>query len=78
MIMDTSSHTMEGLFVQLGLDSREEAINEFIRAHHLSGTGELDEASFWTPAQARFIREAWEDDADWAEVVDQLDVLLRN
>jgi len=76
--MDTSNHTMERLFVQLGLDGREEAIAEFIRTHHLSGTGELDQASFWSPTQARFIREAWEDDADWAEVVDQLDAMLRH
>jgi hypothetical protein len=35
------------------------------------------QASFWTQAQASFLREAIEEDADWAELVDQLDVMLR-
>lgn len=35
------------------------------------------QASFWTQAQASFLREAIEEDADWVELVDQLDVMLR-
>jgi hypothetical protein len=37
----------------------------------------LADAFFWSPSQAQFLRDDILDDADWAEVVDQLDVLLR-
>ena len=76
--MDTSPHTLEGLFDQLGLDSWEEAIQRFIDDH-----GDLDwdipiaEAPFWTPGQREFLRDAVANDSDWAEIVDQLDNLLR-
>ncbi|MBW4964577.1 DUF2789 family protein, partial [Sulfitobacter sp. CW3] len=32
---------------------------------------------FWTDSQKAFLREEILDDADWAEVVDELNVLLR-
>ena len=38
---------------------------------------QLADAFFWTKSQADFLREDILDDSDWAEVVDQLDVLLR-
>jgi len=75
--MDTSSHTMEGLFMQLGLNSSKEAIAEFIQIHRLSENEALERASFWSLAQAQFIRECRHDDADWAGMVDQLDSQLR-
>ena len=37
----------------------------------------LADAPCWTPAQAAFLREEILEDADWAEVVDQLDARLR-
>ncbi|MBP5150317.1 DUF2789 family protein, partial [Pseudomonas protegens] len=37
----------------------------------------LADAFFWSESQADFLRTEVLDDADWAEVVDQLDVLLR-
>jgi hypothetical protein len=37
----------------------------------------MADAFFWTKSQAEFLRDEILDDADWAEVVDQLDVLLR-
>ena len=36
----------------------------------------LEEAPFWTPAQAQLLREERLDDADWAMVVDRLNVAL--
>ena len=36
----------------------------------------LSEAAFWTPAQAAFLREEILNDADWAEVIDQLNAEL--
>ena len=76
--MDTTPHNLSALFDQLGLDSWEEAIQRFIDDH-----GELDQdtpladAVFWTPTQRRFLQDAIACDSDWAEIVDQLDALLR-
>lgn len=76
--MDTSSHTLEGLFQQLGLSSNEIAIENFVRNNPLPRDVPLDHAAFWSAAQAQFIRESLDEDSDWAEVVDQLDALLRH
>lgn len=75
--MDTSLHTLPNLFLQLGLNNSEQAIADFVSTHRLDGNGPLHDAGFWTPAQAAFIRECLEEDSDWAEVVDQLSVQLR-
>ncbi len=76
--MDTSAHTLNTLFQQLGLPSQDRDIDRFIATHRLfSGRVQLSEATFWTPAQASFIREAIETDSDWCEVVDELDSRLR-
>jgi hypothetical protein len=66
------------LFEQLGLDGSEAAIEQFISLHKpIPGNVPLHEADFWTPAQASMLREAVTEDADWAEVVDHLDAMLR-
>jgi hypothetical protein len=36
----------------------------------------LSEADFWTPQQAKLLKDEMRDDADWAPVVDELNVLL--
>ncbi|CAN5230167.1 DUF2789 domain-containing protein [soil metagenome] len=75
--MDLSTHTMSDLFAQLGLPSEEADIQAFIASHRpLAGGAALADASFWTPTQARFLREEILEDADWAEVVDQLNLAL--
>ena len=76
--MDTSSHTMQALFDQLGLPSGDTAIESFILNNHLTGNIPLEKAAFWSAGQAQFIHEALEEDSDWAEVVDQLDAQLRH
>lgn len=76
--MQLHQHGMTELFEQLGLGSSPWEIDEFINAHrHPRDTKPLHQASFWTQAQASFLREAIEEDADWAALVDQLDVMLR-
>ena len=75
--MDTSQHDMAGLFAQLGLPNSPEAIDNFIQNNHLPGNIPLENAAFWSAGQAQFLREAIAEDADWAEVVDQLDTQLR-
>ncbi len=75
--MDTSQHTLSKLFAQLGLASGDEEIAQFIKTHrHLAGYITLAEAPYWSPAQANFLREEILNDADWAEVIDQLNTRL--
>lgn len=75
--MDTSSHTLNTLFKQLGLPDDGVAIEQFIYQNKLSSNINLADADFWTASQSTFLREAIARDSDWAEVVDQLDTLLR-
>lgn len=76
--MDQPIHPFTELFAQLGLPSDEQSIRQFIASHTPLGAGiALAEAPFWTPAQAAFLREEILEDADWAEVVDQLNAALR-
>jgi hypothetical protein len=76
--MDTPLHRFHDLFAQLGLPYDEVAIQQFIATHApLASEIALANAAFWTPAQALFLREALAQDADWAELVDQLNAALR-
>ena len=71
--METPIHSINSLFAQLGLPSATAEIDAFIE-HHCP----LHEASFWTASQSTFLAEEIEDDADWAEVIDELNARLRN
>lgn len=76
--MDNSFHHFSELFAQLGLPADDQAIREFLAAHSpLAPDVVLADAPFWTPAQATLLREEILEDADWAEVVDQLNAALR-
>lgn len=76
--MAPNTPTLADLFAQLGLDADDAAQRAFIAAHApLPANLPLPDAPFWTPAQATFLREALLEDAEWAEVVDELDALLR-
>lgn len=71
-------HHFTELFAQLGLPTDEPGIGQFLAAHRpLAANVALAEAPFWNPAQAAFLREEILEDADWAEVVDQLNAALR-
>jgi hypothetical protein len=76
--MDTSSHTMQALFAQLGLPNSDIAMDNFMQNNHLPTEIPLERAAFWSAGQAQFIHEAITLDADWAEVVDHLDAQLRH
>ncbi len=76
--MDTSDHAFRSLFVQLGLSSGNTEIADFISSHKLAEAEEIDQADFWTPAQAEFFREAWLEDSDWVGVIEQLNTVLHN
>lgn len=76
--METPFHRFGELFAQLGLPDDPAEIARFIARHApLAGELKLEDAPFWTPAQARFLRDAVAEDSDWAEVVDQLSAALR-
>ena len=45
--------------------------------HPLPPGVRLEDAGFWTPAQAALLRQQLLEDADWAGVVDQLNLALR-
>jgi hypothetical protein len=71
--MENQRHDLASLFAQLGLPSDPAAIDAFIAAHRPLPPGvRLAEASFWSPTQAAFLAEQLQDDADWSEVVDEL------
>jgi len=76
--MDLTNHSLQALFEQLGLPSSPAEIDAFVAAHRpLRPEVALADAPFWTESQAQFLREEISEDADWAEQVDQLSVLLR-
>ncbi len=76
--MDQPIHPFSDLFAQLGLPADEAAIRQFIATHSpLRSDIELADAPFWTDSQATFLKEEKLEDADWAELVDQLNLALR-
>lgn len=76
--MDATFHRFDELFAQLGLPNDAPAITRFIATHPLlPGAVRLEDAPFWSPAQARLLREELSGDADWAEVIDRLNLALR-
>lgn len=76
--MDAAIHDLSDLFKQLGLPNGGAAIRKFCAEHYLPPHEYLEDAQFWTTAQAQFLREAWLEDADWVPLIDQLDARLRH
>ncbi|AMZ73243.1 MULTISPECIES: DUF2789 domain-containing protein [Pseudomonas] len=76
--METPIHPLSSLFKQLGLPDDAEGIDKFITSHSPLKPGlHLADAFFWSEGQRQMLRDEILEDADWAEVIDQLDVLLR-
>ncbi|AKC88028.1 DUF2789 domain-containing protein [Pseudoxanthomonas suwonensis] len=76
--MEPTVHPFSELFAQLGLPNDAAGIRGFIASHApLPEDVRLEEAPFWSPAQAQLLREERIEDADWAIVVDQLNLALR-
>jgi hypothetical protein len=72
-------YTMSDLFAKLGLPNTPAAINAFIEKHRpLPQAEPLASAAFWTAEQAAFLREARQEYSAWAEIVDELNCLLRD
>ncbi|MFM5462552.1 DUF2789 domain-containing protein [Aeromonas simiae] len=75
--MESSYHTMNTLFDQLGLPSDDLSIRRFVNSHPLDRGTLLPEAPFWSPSQADFLRDALYNDSDWSTPIDELDRMLR-
>jgi Protein of unknown function (DUF2789) len=76
--MEMHTHTLSQLFAQLGLPDDKAAIERFITSHApLADHLDLVEAPFWSPAQATLLRTERAKDADWVELIDSLDALMR-
>tara|TARA_R110002020_G_scaffold135917_1_gene303381 strand:+ start:61 stop:300 length:240 start_codon:yes stop_codon:yes gene_type:complete len=69
-------YSMNELFAQLGLDSSDEAIDNFIAENQLASEEKLTESSIWTDNQRMFLQEEWQKDAAWVETIDELNVRL--
>lgn len=77
--MEPPVHRFGDLFRQLGLADRPAEIAAFLTRHRpLPAKMKLADAPFWSPAQSRFLREGIADNADWAQVVSELDASLRD
>lgn len=75
--MELPVHDLTTLFEQLGLDSDPASIDVFIARHSpLPDEVKVSEAEFWSSAQKAFLKDEIMEDADWAPVVDELNVRL--
>lgn len=74
--MEQTTYAIGDLFDQLGLDSDDVSIEKFIASHPLPDDVKLIDAEFWTPRQSDFLKEQLRGDAEWAMVVDELNVRL--
>ncbi|QPG06754.1 DUF2789 domain-containing protein [Salinimonas marina] len=77
--MYTEQPTMEDLFQQLGLDSDEKSINEFIQKHHgMNDSRHIERAPFWNDSQRAFLQQALDEDAEWVMIIDDLNAQLHH
>lgn len=76
--MFSFSKTLNLLFAQLGLPDDEAGMRSFLEQHGpLSPEVILSAAPWWSAAQSAFLREAIDDDSEWAVAAGELDTLLR-
>jgi hypothetical protein len=69
-------YKINDLFAQLGLDSSDEAINDFVAKNQLAKDEKLTESTIWNDNQRLFLQEEWKKDAVWVEIIDELNVRL--
>lgn len=77
-MLTNTNPTLSDLFAQLGLDNSDSAIDAFVSKHRpLPAEVHIEDAPFWNESQKAFIKFEIEDDAEWAEVIDTLNGMLR-
>lgn len=69
-------YTMNDLFAQLGLDSSDEAIEQFIKNHQLPENVMMKDADFWNEKQRIFIADEYKNNAVWVMILDELNLRL--
>ncbi len=75
--MELPNKDLGTLFEQLGLASDEASIDAFIAQHYpLPDDVKVSEAPFWNEAQRAFLKDELLEDAEWAPIVDELNVRL--
>jgi len=78
-IMENEQHEFGELFQQLGLPADGPAIEHFITTHRpLPASLKMADAPFWNESQRALLRQSISEDANWAVLVDQLSVRLRD
>jgi hypothetical protein len=76
--MEKYHKTMSDLFEQLGLASSDEGIVDFISQNKGLRQGlHIEDAELWSRQQADFIKNALLEDAEWVELIDQLNTRIR-
>ncbi|AZG72703.1 DUF2789 domain-containing protein [Shewanella livingstonensis] len=75
--MDTTSNDLSHLFKQLGLADNQQGIDDFVKQNKLDKHTLIVDADCWNSGQKAFLKEALLEDAQWSEVIDQLDVMMR-
>ncbi|MBE7376777.1 DUF2789 domain-containing protein [Pseudomonas lopnurensis] len=75
--MELPNKDLGTLFDQLGLASDPASIDAFIATHSPLPEGvRLADAPFWNESQRALLRDEWIEDAEWAPIVDELNVRL--
>lgn len=75
--MELPNKDMTTLFEQLGLPSDPASIDNFIADHApLPNHVKLSEAPFWNDSQRAFLKDELMEDAEWAPIVDELNVRI--
>lgn len=75
--MELPNKDMSTLFEQLGLPSDPASIDNFIADHApLPNHVKLTEAPFWNDSQRAFLKDELMEDAEWAPIVDELNVRI--
>lgn len=72
------AHSLETLFKQLGFPADEVDIDHFVKTHQLSSDVKLTEAEFWSCNQKEFLIHGFRQDAEWSQVMDELNILLHS
>lgn len=64
------------LFEQMGMDSDDAAVEQFIQENQLAQSVQLSDAPFWSDNQRKFLKEEYHADAGWIEIIDELNTRL--
>ncbi|GGB62284.1 DUF2789 domain-containing protein [Shewanella inventionis] len=75
--MDTTENDLGHLFKQLGLGYTQQEIDSFVSRNKVNKDTLLIDADCWNHSQRAFLKEALNEDAQWSEIIDQLDVMMR-